>query len=184
MRSGPFRGRCRRAPRPVDGWRMTQAGGAGSDHRRGLRPCGPRCPRRWGRGPGCSAAPRQAETAQPGSPFAPPATMATSWAAGIIVSEVDASYAAMGECQSAVTSGHEPQTRPATTLPGSSSSLRARPGAPVSPWRPLPPPGRTASPRCHPTVPGSGFAGSCRRLPDRDRPGTGSSVSRAGTPSR
>jgi len=33
----------------------------------------------------------QPETAQPGSPFTPPATMATSWAAGIIVSEVDTS---------------------------------------------------------------------------------------------
>jgi hypothetical protein len=34
---------------------------------------------------------RQAKTAQPGSPVAPPATVATSWAAGIIVSEVDPS---------------------------------------------------------------------------------------------
>jgi hypothetical protein len=42
---------------------------------------------------------RQTETAQPGSPFAPPATMATSWAAGIIVSEVDPSYAAKYKCQ-------------------------------------------------------------------------------------
>jgi hypothetical protein len=33
----------------------------------------------------------QAKTAQPGSPVAPPATMATSWAAGIIVSEMTAS---------------------------------------------------------------------------------------------
>ena len=29
---------------------------------------------------------RQARTAQPGSPFAPPVTMATSWAAGFIAS--------------------------------------------------------------------------------------------------
>jgi hypothetical protein len=34
---------------------------------------------------------RQAKTAQPGSPFTLPDTMATNWAAGIIVSEVDAS---------------------------------------------------------------------------------------------
>ena len=34
---------------------------------------------------------RQPTWAQPGSPFAPPATMATSWAAGIIVSEMDTS---------------------------------------------------------------------------------------------
>ena len=31
--------------------------------------------------------PAKPKQPQPGSPFAPPATMATSWAAGIIVSE-------------------------------------------------------------------------------------------------
>jgi hypothetical protein len=35
--------------------------------------------------------PQQAESTQPGSPFAPSATMATKWAAEIIVSEVDTS---------------------------------------------------------------------------------------------
>jgi hypothetical protein len=35
---------------------------------------------------------RQAETAQPGSPVTPPTTMATSWIAGIIVSEMAAEY--------------------------------------------------------------------------------------------
>jgi hypothetical protein len=45
---------------------------------------------------------RQPAWAQPGSPFAPPATMATSWAAGIIASEMTASYALMCDCQSAV----------------------------------------------------------------------------------
>ena len=43
---------------------------------------------------------RQFGMAQPGSPVAPPATMATSSAAGIIVSEMDTSYPGMGECQS------------------------------------------------------------------------------------
>jgi hypothetical protein len=45
---------------------------------------------------------RQPTWAQPGSPFAPPATMATNWAAGIIASEMTASYALMCDCQSAV----------------------------------------------------------------------------------
>jgi hypothetical protein len=43
--------------------------------------------------------PARPKRPQPGSPVAPPATMATSWAAGIIVSEVDTSYAAMCKCQ-------------------------------------------------------------------------------------
>jgi hypothetical protein len=45
---------------------------------------------------------RQPTWAQPGSPFAPPATMATSWAAGIIAPEMTASYAFMCGCQLAV----------------------------------------------------------------------------------